>query len=406
MSEDPSPRAGAGARRRVGGRWRLAALLLLAVLPLLLALGAGGLWWRLTQAPLSLPAGLQARIEAHLDAAMQANRITMGDMALALPDGGRAPAIEFRDVVMLDHDGVERAAFPALQVRVAPGPLLRGQVRPRDITVRGPGLHLTRGADGRFDVDFMGAGRGAAERPLTETMARLDTMFAAPAFAQLRAISATDVTLNMEDETTGPVLRVQQANATLTRNAEGLELSVTGRLQGLRDATVAMEFSRRSGVGETGIALRFDNLGARDLAAIDPALAWLGPMRAPISGGLMARLADDGTVSDFGGTLSIGAGEIGLGPETDPVGFDGIEAVLTYDAQQRRLAFGQLSLAAQQLSFEATGHADVSARGDTFVGQFRLTRILAAPGDLYEEPLALGGGGGGPAPDPSARDAA
>jgi len=381
--------------RAARGRWRLAGLILLAVLPIAVALGAAGLWWRLTVSPLSLPAGLQDRIEARIDGAMAANHVEIGDMALALPEGGRAPAFEFRDVVMTDLSGAERAAFPVLRVRMAPGPLLRGQVRPRQIFVIGPGMRLSRDETGRFDVDFIGGAMDdpipVSEAPLTDTMARLDAMFSTPTFSELQAITATDVTLEMEDTRSGPVLRMRNATATLTRDAEGVALSVSGDLSGRRDATVDMEFARRTGARETSIAMRFASLGARDLAALDPSLAWLDLMRAPISGAMTARLDDDGTLSDFGGTLAIGAGELTLGPEAPPLRFDAIDATLSYNAQRRRMEFGTLALTASQLNFVAAGHADVSEDGTSFVGQLRLSEITAAPEGFYDAPLALDG---------------
>jgi hypothetical protein len=51
-------------------------------------------------------------------------------MALDLPEGGRAPVVEFRDVRLSDPDGAPRAAFPAVRVHLDAGPILSGQFRP------------------------------------------------------------------------------------------------------------------------------------------------------------------------------------------------------------------------------------------------------------------------------------
>lgn len=378
-------------------RWyqspRRIALRLVVVLMVGVAVALTTLWWRLTDAPLSLPQQMQSRIEARIDAAMAANHVTVGDMVLALPEGGRAPAIEFRDVAMVDATGAERAAFPAVRVRLAPGPLLRGEVRPRRVTITGPGMTLRREPSGRFDVNFMSGTSSAvvSEMTLTETMARLDAMFAAPVFAELREVVATGATLSMVDADLGQVLRVQNATARLTRGGEGLALVVDGQVSGRRDATVEMAFSRAVGLGETEIAMRFDNLGARDLAQADPALAWLDLLQAPITGGLTARMGDDGTVAEFGGNIRIGAGQVDLGAETAPLGFEGVDATLDYVAARRRMEFGQLRIEARDLTFTAAGHVDMSEDANQYVGQMRLTGIEANPGGLFEAPLIVDG---------------
>jgi hypothetical protein len=59
---------------------------------------AGGLWLRLNVAPMVLPEALHERIEARIDAVMTTGDLDIGEMALDLPEGGRAPVIEFRDV--------------------------------------------------------------------------------------------------------------------------------------------------------------------------------------------------------------------------------------------------------------------------------------------------------------------
>jgi hypothetical protein len=388
----PSPDApeGASARRprRRGTMWWLGWGF--GGLSLLLFLLVGGLWLRLNVAPMTLPAALHDRIEARLDAAMVQGRLDIGDMALDLPEGGRAPVVEFRDVRLFDPDGAPRAAFPALRVQLEAGPILSGQVRPKRVEIAGAGLRLSRDAGGRFDLDLSGA-EETATVTLPETMARLDAMFAAPAFDALQEVTATGLQLSMADAMTGQTMRIQDATARLTRRAGQLTLTVGGALEGSRNSRMDIAILRRAAEVETEIAAVFRDLAARDLATVSPALAWLDLARAPISGRLALQLGDDGTVGDLEARLDIGQGRVWLGQDSAPLGFDRIGADMLYDPDTRRLTFSALRLDAAELRFAAEGYADVAADGGSFVSQFRLSGIEAEPEGLFDAPRAIEG---------------
>jgi len=385
-----SPRAGPGhvARRRRGVMfwlgWGLGGL------SLLLMAVTVGLWLRLNLGPMTLPETLRDRIEARLDAGMTQGRLSIGEMAIDLPEGGRAPVMEFRDVRLSDPDGAPRAAFPALRVQLDAGPILSGQVRPTRVEIAGAGLRLSRDAAGRFDLDLSGA-TGPARVTVPETMARLDTMFAAPVFDALQEVTATGLQLSMADAMTGQTMRIQDASARLTRREGQLTLTVGGALDGSRDSRVDIAILRRAAQAETEIAGVFRDLAARDLATVSPALAWLDLMRAPISGRLAFRLGDDGTVGDLEARLDIGEGRVLLGQDSAPLGFNRIGAEMVYDPDTRRLSFSALRLDAPELRFAAEGHADVAEGGTSFVSQFRLSGVEAHPEGMFDRPRVIEG---------------
>jgi len=388
------PHAGSGGvagRVRGGGRggmfwlgWGLGGLSLLLVAVTV------GLWLRLNVGPMTLPDALRDRIEARLDAGMTQGRLEIGEMAIDLPEGGRAPVMEFRDVRLSDPDGAPRAAFPALRVQLDAGPILSGQVRPKRVEIAGAGLRLSRDGTGRFDLDLSGAS-GPARVTVPETMARLDTMFAAPVFDALQEVTATGLQLSMADAMTGQTMRIEDATARLTRREGQLTLTVGGALDGSRDSRVDIAILRRAAEAETEIAGVFRDLAARDLATVSPALAWLDLMRAPISGRLALRLGDDGTVGDLEARLDIGEGRVLLGQDSAPLGFNRIGAEMVYDPDTRRLSFSALRLDAPELRFAAEGHADVAEGGTAFVTQFRLSGIEAHPEGMFETPRAIEG---------------
>ncbi|MEJ6388384.1 AsmA-like C-terminal region-containing protein [Gymnodinialimonas ulvae] len=366
----------------------------LGVVLLVLLLPVVALWARLFVAPMTLPDGMQARIEATINDAMTTGDVSVGDMRLALPEGGRAPEIEFQDVALSTPEGEVRALFPGLRVRVAPGPLVGGALRVRNVTVTDAGLNLRRGEDGRLDLGFAGAETNETEAPevsLADTLARLDRMFASAIFSQLEEVRGEGMTVRLTDAMTDRDMRLHGATMVLERRQGQMGLSVVGRLDGSRDATLDISLNRRAGGGETEVSLVFDTLAARDLAASSPALAWLDLMRAPIDGSLTATMGDDGTLGAVDGQLRIGAGVLSLPGQDDPVPFNAMAARLAYDPDTRRADLRDVRLSADQLSFTARGHADVAPDGSMYVGQFTLGDIVADPEGLFDAPLAIDG---------------
>ncbi len=379
---DTSGAGRAAARRR---RWLWLALIVLVLVPLG---AAGALWLRLGAGPLALPPAVTARIEARIDAAMVANGVSLGRVEIQRHDGPGALSLRLVDVVLTDADGGPRAAFPMLAARLSRAGLLRGQVRPVSVALSDAGLQLNRDAQGRIDLALT-TGEAASSQSLTDTLARLDAMLSAPVFAALDEVTATGLSLAMADEMTGQVLRVSDAQMRLVRRDGTLTLTMGGALAASRDATIDLVLTRTAGLGETSIGFGFSNLAARDVATIGPALAWVDLMRAPISGFLGGALKDDGTLGDLRAALDIGPGQLRLDAATAPFRFDRVASALRYQADTGRISFDSLTLAAPELSFAASGHADIDPDGTSYVAQFRMADIMLARPDLFAAPLGL-----------------
>jgi hypothetical protein len=359
------------------------------LVPLMLVVAAGGLWWRLSAGPLVLPQSVVARVQAQIDGAMALNAVQLGAVAVMLPDGW-VPEVEMRDITMIDPDGAVRAAFPALRVRLSSAALLRGALRPTRVEIAGAGVQLRRDEAGRIDLQLTQA-QSAAALSLPETLARVDAMFADPIFTDLQDVVGSDLNLAMADAMTGQVMRLRDARMRLVRGPGAMTLTIGAGLEGSREAGLDLAITRLAQAGRTEMAMGFSNLAARDVATVAPALAWLDLMRAPISGRVAARLNDDGSVGDMTGRLDIGAGQFSVEGVSAPLRFETMVADFTFDATTRRMTFSELALAAPELSFRAEGHADVSGDGSVFVGQFRLADIIADPRGLYPSPLQIDG---------------
>ncbi|MEM7721575.1 MAG: AsmA-like C-terminal region-containing protein [Pseudomonadota bacterium] len=360
----------------------------LGALLVVVALLAAGVW-RLSMAPLSLPNTTLDWIEEQIDRSMLMNDVDVGDVAISLMDGG-APELTLRDIRLSDPDGAPRAAFPELQVTLSPSALLRGEVHPTRVEISGAGLRLSRDENGILDFEFT-QDLGGLAMSLPETLARIDAMFETPGFSQLQEVVGTDLNLSMADGMTGQTIRVRDARMRLDRKGDAITLTIGGALEGSREATLDLAITRRASLERTDLGLSFVNLAARDVATTAPILSWLDLLRAPISGRLVARLADDGAVGDVSGGLQIGAGQFQVEGVMAPLSFEEMETEFAFDARSSRMAFSRLAISAPELSFAAEGHADVSDDGATYVGQFRLSDIEADPRGLFEAPLEIDG---------------
>ena len=369
-------------------RWLVGVMLVLVVV-LVLPLAAGAaLWLRLGTGPVTLPAALTAQITERIDAAMLANTITIGRIQISRAAGDGGLDMTIRDLAMTDPDGAIRAAFPALVVNLSGEALLQGDVAPVRVDLQGAGLRLARDATGQIDLALM-AGGMASEIGLGDSLARLDRMLASPVFARLEAVNGRGLELVMADAMTGQTMRVSDARMRLERVDGALALRLGGALEGSRDATIDIALSRSAQNGTTQLAFSFDGLAARDIATIGPALAWVDLMRAPISGVVRGQLSDSGVVGDLQVNLDIGAGQVRPSAEASPIGFDGLQVALLYDATRGRITFDRFDLAAPLLQFQATGHADLLPDGSSYTGQFAMADITIAPLEGMAAPIVL-----------------
>ncbi|MBF9029813.1 hypothetical protein HKCCE3408_05345 [Rhodobacterales bacterium HKCCE3408] len=337
-----------------------------------------------------LPQAVESRIAAGMNGAMQAGRIGVEEIAIALPDRGFTPEIVLSGVQLRDEQGL-RAYLPEVSVVLNGGALLTGEVRPRRVRLDGAGMRLSRDRDGVIDL-ALSADPDAADRGITEALARIDALFGEPAFSELEEISGTGLVVLMADAVTGQIIRSQDAEMRLERKGAALTLTLSGSVTASRDARIDIAITRNPRLGRNDLLFAFENLAARDLATASPALAWLDLMRAPISGRLVAQVSDAGTVGDFEGQLDIGPGAITPRAGAEPIPLARLAADLAYDAGTRSLRFDSFDLASAPLSFSAAATAAISEDGREIVGQLSLSELTAAPADLFEEALHFEGG--------------
>jgi hypothetical protein len=258
----------------------------------------------------------------------------------------------------------------------------------------GAQLTLRRDAEGRISVSFGGLSGSGASTP-GEAVARIDRFFFSGPMAAMETITATDITITLEDARSGRVWQATGGQVEIEKGADRLAITVTTEVfNGTEDlAQVELTYEARRGRPAARIGARFVEASAADIAAQSPALAILGLLDARISGGMQVDIDDTGTLSRLAATLDVGPGRLSQGPETRPFEFAGGRAEVDYDPATGRVAIAEVSARTDLVTLAADGQlllGDLSAGWPREVyAQIRATRLDVAPGKVFAGPLTF-----------------
>ncbi|GAA6177948.1 YhdP family protein [Sulfitobacter pacificus] len=398
MSE-PAPPSVAKPRKRLlglGVMWLLNWVLGLVTVAVL---AVGGVVMYLKSNAVTAPIWARTMIEARIAEALPQARVSFGEMAFLMDEGWR-PRVRLRNVAVTAVTGEELIRFHEFKATFSTRQLLKGQPRPKDIALSGIVARLRRDRDGRVSVQTGLSGFGAERQAATlpELIGQVDDVLLSPALSPLRGVDLRALTLRFEDARSGRVWTMDGGRLQLGRDGDTLRINadlavLTG---GTGVATLAANYTSRIGETAAEFGVTFDGVGAQDIAVQDPALAWLGVLRAPISGSVRAGLNDAGRFTPWAATLQIGAGAVQPNEGTEPVPFDGARSYFSYDPDEKLLTFDELSVRSQWITGQASGTAvlgldETSGALSDLIWQIRLSGLQANPGDLYETPVALAG---------------
>jgi hypothetical protein len=363
-------------------------------LALVAGLGTAALLWSVGR-PIAAPDWLRDRIMTRVAEVLPGMQIDFTDLVLTVHEGW-TPRIRLRDVSLRETGGPPMMTLGDLEVGVSGEALLRGQLQPGHVTLSGARLTLRRMADGTFDLAF-GDALPPVEQAATPAalLEGLDRVLNQPRFAGLTVIEADNLGLRYEDARTGRAWQVDGGRVELRRSGDDLTLRGDVSLLSGYDyaASLSLNYTGRIGTPEAQIGLTFEDMTAADLASQSGALAWLGVLRAPISGAMRASVAPDGTLGPLSVALQIGAGVVQPDDQAQPIPFESARTYLTYTPQTGQLQFDDLSVRSKWITARAEGRATIAELENgwpsALLGQFRILDITANPADLYVTPVQL-----------------
>ena len=346
------------------------------------------------------PSWLRQRIEAQAALALGGGSLRFGDITVTV---GRDlhPVVRLREVVLRDAADAVLARVPMIEAQLSPrGLILRREVLPQTITLRGAELALRRNRDGTVAMAFAtateGSGRIAGSTPgLAALLQEFDVLFARRPLEALQQVRVEGLILNFDDARAGRSWTVDDGQFTLDLTDGASRLRGTLSVLSGRDYVTTLQFAYDSPGGSPAaqVAVTVLNAAAADIATQAPVLAWLSVLNAPISATLRAELDDNGDLSQFHAALKLGSGAVQPVAGAPPLRFDGVRANLAFDPAAGRITFSRLSVQSDWGAINGTGTAWlgdlVAGWPGTLVGQFALTDISVNPPGLYPAPITF-----------------
>ena len=384
-------------RRRLAALWRLHKGLFLLLAGLTVALLATLAVLSISEARITLPSALTARIEARVDREMPRLDLSLGRITVGL-DRQAVPRLWLQDVGLREAGGRDLARLSEIGVAFDPVAALRGRVAPRVLRISGADLVIRRDAEGRFELAVGGTG-GFAMRPPAALLDALDAGLASPPFNRAERIELSDIGIRLEDARSGRVWQLTAPEARLVRGPDGTRIAIEAELFNGSDDVAGLRLALSTDAGDSAaqFSATLDGVAAGDVALQSPALSFLQVIEAPLSGSLEAAWDAAGGIEALSGTFEIGAGELRPRPGTPPLDFDAARADFSFDPERQELRFAEISARGD------AGHGRVSGRvllrepgpggfPREFVGQLDIEKIEVGAEALFPVPVSVEGG--------------
>ncbi|MCB1337028.1 MAG: hypothetical protein KDK10_06085 [Maritimibacter sp.] len=342
-----------------------------------------------------LPDWIEARVTRALNEALPSGSMTLGRVELGLTQAGR-PRLRLVDLGLRDDSGLDLAQLNAVEGSFHVKPALLGRLEPRRLQLQGAQVTLRRLADGAFDL-ALGQNVGATGN-LATMLDALDGLFDKGPLATVTTLSATNLTVTLEDARSGRIWQVTDGEMEIVPQPTYTDTIIRFNVFNQTEELASTEFSFRSArdSSEASLAARFENAAARDIAAQSPVLAFLQVIDAPISGALRTSIGAGGALDELVGTLKIDAGALSPTPGAKPAKFDGASIYIDFDPAAQRIDFTGLSVESEIGTVEAAGHVYLADFRNgwpgSLIGQIEIPYARLAPPGFFADPLEIDGG--------------
>lgn len=387
MSDQGKPPGRRRRRLRRVGLWLVLSFALVGA-----ALAVVG--WAFLGRPIAAPDWIKAEIETRIEQQLPGIDLRFSELSFFVTRELR-PDIALSNVELIDRaNGRRLIEFVRADISIARRSLFERKIMPKTVSVSGVFLKLRRDADGSFDISF-GSGLGADNLDMVGAMAELDRVVQSPGLQALDSVEINAVTLDYQDARSGRAWTVDGGRLSLGRVQDFLRLRGDFALLSGRSYAATLEVNAESQIGssELRVGVNVADIASGDIASQSPALAWLGVLRAPISGALRAVFDGAGGLGPLHATLQIGEGVLQPTDASRPVPFTSAKTYFTYDPADTSLRFDEISLESDWIRATGEGHARLedleNGLPQALLGQVSLTGISTNPASIYETPRAI-----------------
>ena len=364
---------------------------------LALAVAAAVMLYLMLDRRVDMPDWVRGEVERRLEHNLGGLQIEFGEISVLVSQGGR-PSVSLRDVTLSYPDGTSALQVADAQAALAMRPLLKGQVRPKTISLSGLFAILERGENGAVALRF---GDGNTNFRQADSFALLmeqwDQQLTLPILSALTQVETHALTLRLEDLRLGRGWTLDGGAVTLSRSQGDVEFDASFSVLSGRDFASTVEANYRSRIGDTAaeFALVISEVPAEDVAVQSAALGWLSVLRAPISGAVRGAVDSDGGLMPLQAALEIGEGVIQPEEAAKPVPIRGAQSFFTFDPGGEELTFDSLSIDSGWGSGNMQGTASLvgveNGQLRELVGQLAFSDLKLNPRGFYDQPLELTG---------------
>ncbi|MFQ5438044.1 MAG: hypothetical protein ACE5DK_04345, partial [Paracoccaceae bacterium] len=368
---------------------------LVLVLVVTLTVLAGVVTFLLTMG-ISVPDRVLGRLENRLNAALPGGHVSIRDAQLILSQSQPIPVAVLSGIEFRDPQGRVMAVLPELRAELEPVELLLGRLRPAHISVIGGEADVRRDRDGRINIALGTSGDALFTRSLADALSGAEKLFGISFLEDLQTITTLESRVTYHDGLTGRIWRFRDGAFVFQNDADEVSAEVTFRLENKTAAAAEATFTLRKMRGEarSQFLTRFSGLRSGDLSDQVVAFSWLKILDAPISGSVSLEIDAKGGFGAMSGVLDIGEGRISGGAGNGRLTkFSGAKTYLSFDPEQKKLTFDQITLKIGESELIAEGHAyldDLIGRSvNSITAQLRFSKILLSRQDLFAEPVAF-----------------
>lgn len=316
--------------------------------------------------------------------------------------------VRLKDVALNDPSGARIVLVPQVALELERSALWQGKLRPSGLVLDGAVFRLRRDRDGRIAFGFGDTVPALKVASPADAIAALQGLFARPGLAWIERIEARHVVLDYADERAARAWRIEDGALAFEQTGDALSVGLSFALPGQGEpdpaddgspkaAHAALRLVANRTAPEAVLSVLVEDVPAHDIAAHSPALAWLEPLEAHVSGALIAKLDATGQIGPIDGTLEIGPGRVSPGVDAASiVRFDGAKTYFSYRPETERVRFDTLDLRAADLTMQASGHVLLNGLETgwptTLVGQFQISKLDMNPREVFAGPLQFSGG--------------
>lgn len=344
---------------------------------------------------------LDPRVTAWIAQALGAEDVAIGSVRLALGAKDRPAEVTLEDIRIGETARMGPVSLSRVETGVSVLDGLRGQFRPENLELEGVTLVLTRTPQGTLTLDSgtgqpttvyrRGSGLDPEQASFTALLSRLAMFEDQGLVERLTSVTFRDLSFTFVDARSGRVWETRAAEGSLRNTADGLSARLSAELQDDTGETMELTATLRHNpvTGTLRNAVRFTGARPADLATQVEVLEWMSLIDASVDGALAAEVGADGQISTISGQLSLGQGNIDIGPD-QAVRFERADAYFDYDPGTDQFTLSNLDIDTDHGAFESSGTVTpdrgIGGGIDGLLGQLDLenvrlntSRFLAAP---------------------------